>query len=496
MALQREACVVHYPHLAIEKQNLTALTKETHTRLIQSRDARLRLGGAYYHKEQTENIPERFTEGEHYIHRQCYQNFTKAISILAQRETRGKKKIATRSSPLKRKKRSREPAGTLFPDTCMKCKSSGPIKVKGKKQFLRTLQTHSACNTLQRAATLRNDEEMLLSILGEDLIAKEFKMHPDCYRDYTVVCSKQTAKFDASAEENGEEEVSRKTDFEPVKDFIVRQVLEGRQSVSIKVLTELYGFDNEDSRLRSKVKQKIEREFGDKIIFLSVSYHEAQIVTSRSSLDDTNVGKFIKGSKEFILKEAARLIRKDLCEVIEQAPELQWPPTPDSLSAENRQPPASVREFILNVLHVTAHTPGEDVCRYAYSFSQDLLHAVSKGNFLTEKHVLLGTGLHSMTGQKAPIRLLGKFGHSCNYDKVRQIETAQAELAQQLRYVDNPLPLLPVNGTSKVLTFFWWDNFDVKKENSQGSLHTTHGIAYLEEAPGCIETLLDKSVPR
>ena len=351
MASQGEACVVHYSHLATEKQNLTALTNETHRRLLQSRDARLQLGGAYYHKEQTEKIPEKFIEGEHYVHRQCYQNFTKAISIFAQKERRGKKKISTRSSPLKRKKRSREPAGTLFPNTCMKCKSSGPIKVKGKKQFLRTLQTHSACNTLQRAATMRNDEDMLLTILGEDLIAKEFKTHPDCYRDYTVVCSKQTAKVDASIEENNEDEMSRTTDFEAVKDFIERHVIKGRQSVSIKVLTELYGFDTEDSRLRSKVKQKIEKEFGDKIMFLSVSYHEAQIVISRASLDDTNIGKFVKGSKEFILKEAARLIRKYIFDVIEHAPELQWPPTPDSLSAENRQPPASVREFILNVLH-------------------------------------------------------------------------------------------------------------------------------------------------
>ena len=91
MASQGEACVVHYSHLATEKQNLTAFTNETHRRLLQSRGARLQLGGAYYHKEQTEKIPEKFIEGEHYVHRQCYQNFTKAISIFAQKERRGKK---------------------------------------------------------------------------------------------------------------------------------------------------------------------------------------------------------------------------------------------------------------------------------------------------------------------------------------------------------------------------------------------------------------------
>ena len=112
------------------------------------------------------------------------------------------------------------------------------------------------------------------------------------------------------------------------------------------------------------------------------------------------------------------------------------------------------------------------------SFSQDLVHAVSRGNFLTEKHVLLGTGLHSLTGLKTPIKLLGRFGHSCSYDKVRLIETAQAELAQKLRGYDKQLPVLPADETEKVLTFFWWDNFDIKKENSVGSLHTTHGIAF------------------
>ena len=30
------------------------------------------------------------------------------------------------------------------------------------------------------------------------------------------------------------------------------------------------------------------------------------------------------------------------------------------------------------------------------------------------------------------------------------------------------------------MTFFWWDNFDAKKENFSGSIHTTHGIGFQE----------------
>ncbi len=90
------------------------------------------------------------------------------------------------------------------------------------------------------------------------------------------------------------------------------------------------------------------------------------------------------------------------------------------------------------------------------SFAQDLVHAVSRGNFLTEKHVLLGTGLHSLTGLKQPVQILVRFRHCYNYGKIRLIETAQAELAQHLTYLENPLPLLPAaHDLDRVLTFFW-----------------------------------------
>ena len=84
------------------------------------------------------------------------------------------------------------------------------------------------------------------------------------------------------------------------------------------------------------------------------------------------------------------------------------------------------------------------------SFSQDLVHAVSRGNFLTEKHLLLRTGLHSLNGLETSIKLLGRFGHSCTYEKVRLIETAQAELAQKWRDFDKPLPVVHADGTDKI----------------------------------------------
>ena len=44
---------------------------------------------------------------------------------------------------------------------------------------------------VKEAEILKKDDEMLLAIEGQDLIAKEFMMHRKCYKDYTRICSKR-----------------------------------------------------------------------------------------------------------------------------------------------------------------------------------------------------------------------------------------------------------------------------------------------------------------
>ena len=342
---------------------------------------------------------------------------------------------------------------------------------------------------------------MLLAIKDQDLIPREFKMHPQCYKEYTRVCSKQstTANLpDGSNDNEDETSTSQKTatDFESVSAFVEQHVINGSQSVSLKVLTDMYGFDREDSRLRAKIKKRLEQAFAEKIVFVRVAYHESEIVVSKGALTATMLTTFIKESKSFVLKEAASSIRSEILEMMSSAQDLPWPPTPEGLSLKSRQPPESVTDFVTNIIHAFHHSPGEDVKRYASSISSDLVHAVSMGKFLTEKHVILGTGLHSLTGQKIPIKILGKFGHSINYDSVRMVETAQAEIVQQLRSLHNPLPLLPATELDRVITFFWWDNFDCKKENTVGSLHTTHGVAYQEESTTALEQSISFQVEK
>ena len=55
----------------------------------------------------------------------------------------------------------------------------------------------------------------------------------------------------------------------------------------------------------------------------------------------------------------------------------------------------------------------------------------------------MGLGLHSMIDMKNPVNVLHRLGYSISYDLVCRIETAQAELSQELLKISNMLPLTP-----------------------------------------------------
>eukprot|EP00794_Sanderia_malayensis_P004459 gene4459-5052_t len=243
------------------------LNEETFKKLLESKDPRCTLGASYLHKEQIESLPHFFESGRHGFHRQCYQKFTNAISVL-------KRKSTITEVSKKRQRRSAQFSSVLFPNHCMKCKSSNNVTVKGKKQQPKNLTTLSACEQVKKAAALHHDEEILLIVTNED-----FKMHEKCYRDYTRVCTKEKTQTSTATSNDNDEDSSVR--LQCLFEFVQHHVIEGEQSVSIKLLTEVYGLDKEYCRLRGKVKQKLVQEFKDKLLFVAVMNNEAQIVLSK-----------------------------------------------------------------------------------------------------------------------------------------------------------------------------------------------------------------------
>ena len=123
-----------------------------------------------------------------------------------------------------------------------------------------------------------------------------------------------------------------------------------------------------------------------------------------------------------------------------------------------------------------------NVSRLVESFSYDLIHGVSKGNVITAKHFLLGLGLHSLSGQKKVVQLTNRLGNCMSYDRVLDIETAQAQKAQQLANEASYIPLTTAQPEDSVTTFFWVDNFDknIEAESGRCAVNITTMMAFQE----------------
>ena len=122
---------------------------------------------------------------------------------------------------------------------------------------------------------------------------------------------------------------------------------------------------------------------------------------------------------------------------------------------------------------------------------------MSNGKFLTLKHTALALGLHSITGLKLPIIMLSRLGHSITNDMVREIETAQAELAEEFFKEGKSLPILPKDDDAVAPTILWWDNFDrfIDSSSGENSIHNTPGVAFQEKTENTV-LRADKSIPK
>ena len=92
------------------------------------------------------------------------------------------------------------------------------------------------------------------------------------------------------------------------------------------------------------------------------------------------------------------------------------------------------------------------------SFSQDMIYAVTRGQYKPPKHFLLPYAVKALTGNIEVIRTLNKFGHGVSYDQLEENDTALC--LQKLAIGFNQRAILPVSIKPYVFTNLAWDNID------------------------------------
>ena len=104
------SCLVHYGSIKTAN-TLTKVSEASFQTLVECKSFRVRLGGENSHDEQCSRIPESFEEKELYYHRECYQKFTYAKTLL-------KRKVNQDGGASTSKRSQRRPRNALRTEEC------------------------------------------------------------------------------------------------------------------------------------------------------------------------------------------------------------------------------------------------------------------------------------------------------------------------------------------------------------------------------------------
>ena len=184
-------------------------------------------------------------------------------------------------------------------------------------------------------------------------------------------------------------------------------------------------------------------------------------------------------SDERIIEEAAMITRRNIIECQSNSDNVPFPPTTSWLLSEERQPPNLLRDFLSHVVSGKSHTHlSEKSQRFVSSCSQDIYYAVTNGQWVMPKHILLAMTVHLLTGSVEIITILNRFGHCQSYSRTLELETAMCRSV-----TDNSSHLPPsISTDNNVIVHLYWDNFDLNEEtpSGTGTTHTAHGIIVQE----------------
>lgn len=146
----------------------------------------------------------------------------------------------------------------------------------------------------------------------------------------------------SSQSQDNTESGNLKDDFQAVVDCIEKRVLSQNQAVSMSLIHELYGIHVHDTRYRNKLKSRIQLQFPEKLLFVSISKTNSEVVISKDGINSHT----LLNSPDIIIKKAAELLRSDILDYASNMPKLDWLPYFEDLRSEGTQPPSLLTLFL------------------------------------------------------------------------------------------------------------------------------------------------------
>ena len=175
-------CIIHYNIKNANYSKIKPISEINQEKIYAAKSIRKSKGGNHHHREQCDAIPSEIDPTKHGIHLAPF--YKKFVLIISQEKRKSLDDPGTSVRPKRLKVSEEHSTRNIYPKEYNLCKRYR-IKRSGRHLLSTTISTQHAVNTIKEAAEAKEDQRLCYEIKGFDLIAKEFKYHDVCYREFT-----------------------------------------------------------------------------------------------------------------------------------------------------------------------------------------------------------------------------------------------------------------------------------------------------------------------
>ena len=409
-----------------------------------------------------------------FYHRDCRSKFTHKKTLL---QLNKEPDSEPRCSSERRSSRCPATTSRVLDPVCIFCeKESKYVARSNTRETLLQSRELRSDETIRRVAQNKLDHRML-AITARDLVAAEAHYHKSCYRKYTrgekekipVATDKDDESYQAAEEE------SYVLLFQYVRETLFPETAVVRMTeLTVKSISYLQtcGINDVKPHTKKQLRRKLECEFKESLHFVHDDKGKLLVYPDNLSFDQVVVA-MVKAEEQLqeikycknidnIVKLSADHLRGQIKKINPNP----WPPNPAELNSDYTKLPESL-EMFLKILHHGETKEGTKKMEHVIqSIGQDCIYAISRGNVIPAKHVLLPWGVKSLTGNVELIKMLSCLGHGISYLKLEETDTTLCHQKQR-QEADQGI-VLPSSCHPHITTSLAFDNIDRLEETLIG----------------------------
>ena len=420
-----------------------------------------------------------------FYHRKCRCLFTmkKELESLKLKTCNDDLQVCANIATTKLKRQKLSGPSAILEKKCIFCdKASKYLKKSNTREPLIICRELRADSKIRAYAEYTGDTRLLGLIGCHEMVAAEAHYHISCYKQCTIKPTREVNVSEVSVQEAASVKA-----FDFIVDYIRTQIFENPHIVALADSTQKYvakllqyGQTSRYDSAKKNLKRKLEQEFKNSLHFCQAANGRVLMYPDNLTMDSLviehfhlkqEMSRFREMSSDVSIMKAAAKVRSD---IMDMPSPYSFPYMQDiDIDGQLDKLPESLLCLLNNIISGASTQPQGSVTRRVHAIGSDIAYSTTSGRIKMAKHLLLASGIKSLTGNVEIVHILNRLGHSISYSSMLETDTA---IAMQRQESSNYL--IPDCVNPYIFTTIAWDNIDKCEETltGAGSTHRVNGI--------------------